>query len=61
MFIDCGTRDEFHLRWGARMVAASLRQGGVEVVHEEFDDGHRDVNYRYERSLSYLLPRLVRG
>jgi hypothetical protein len=32
------------------MVAESLRRGGVEVVHEEFDDGHRDVNYRYDRS-----------
>ena len=61
VFLDCGTRDEFNLRWGARMVAESLRQGGVEVVHEEFDDGHRDVNYRYDRSLSYLLPRLARG
>ncbi|MGA8891029.1 MAG: alpha/beta hydrolase-fold protein [Anaeromyxobacteraceae bacterium] len=61
VFLDCGTRDEFNLRWGARMVAEALRQGGVDVVHEEFDDGHRDVNYRYDRSLSYLLPRLARG
>jgi hypothetical protein len=61
VFLDCGTRDEFNLRWGTRMVAESLRQGGVDVVHEEFDDGHRDVNYRYDRSLGYLLPRLARG
>jgi S-formylglutathione hydrolase FrmB len=61
VFLDCGTRDEFNLRWGARMVAASLREGGVDVVHEEFDDGHRDVNYRYDRSLSFILPRLGRG
>jgi hypothetical protein len=33
----------------------------VDLVHEEFDDGHRDVNYRYDRSLSYILPRLGRG
>ncbi len=61
LFLDCGTRDEFNLRWGTRMVAEALRQGGVDVVHEEFDDGHRDVNYRYDRSLSDLLPRLARG
>jgi hypothetical protein len=61
VFLDCGTRDEFNLRWGTRMVAESLRQGGVAVVHEAFDDGHRDVNYRYDRSLSWLLPRLARG
>ena len=58
VFIDCGTRDEFNLRWGARMVAAALRKGAVNVVHEEFEDGHMGINYRYERSLSWLIPRL---
>jgi hypothetical protein len=61
VFLDCGTHDEFNLRWGARMVLESLMEGGVEAVHEEFDDNHRDTNYRYDRSLSYLLPRLARG
>ncbi|HEX9289781.1 MAG TPA: alpha/beta hydrolase-fold protein [Anaeromyxobacteraceae bacterium] len=60
VYVDCGTRDEFNLRWGARMVVESLRAGGVEVVHEEFDDGHRGVDYRYARSLSYLVPRMDR-
>jgi len=61
LFIDCGTRDEYHLRWGARMVVESLRAGGVAVLHEEFDDGHRGIDYRYERSLRWLLPRMERG
>jgi len=60
LFVDCGTRDEFHLRWGARMLVESLRAAGIEVVHEEFEDGHRDTGYRYERSLAYLAPRLAR-
>jgi S-formylglutathione hydrolase FrmB len=60
VFLDCGTRDEFNLRWGARMVAEALEAGGVEVVHQEFEDGHRDVSYRYRASLSLLLPRLAR-
>lgn len=60
VFIDCGTRDEWNLSWGARMVVEELRKGGVEVVHEEFEDGHLGVNYRYDRSLGYLLPRLTR-
>ncbi|WNG36188.1 alpha/beta hydrolase [Archangium minus] len=59
VFIDCGSRDEFNLRWGARMVAEDLRAGGVEVIHEEFEDGHTGVNYRFERSLSVLGPRLA--
>ncbi|HVP67651.1 MAG TPA: alpha/beta hydrolase [Anaeromyxobacteraceae bacterium] len=58
IYIDCGTRDEFHLRWGARMVVETLRRAGVEVLHEEFEDGHRDIQYRYDRSLAHLVPRL---
>jgi pimeloyl-ACP methyl ester carboxylesterase len=61
VFLDCGTRDEFHLRWGARMVAESLRAGGVEPVHQEFEDGHMGVNYRYDSSLAVIVPRLARG
>ena len=60
IFVDCGTRDEFNLRWGARMVAHELRRAGAEVMHEEFDDGHMGINYRYERSLQFLAPRLDR-
>jgi S-formylglutathione hydrolase FrmB len=61
LYVDCGTRDEFNLRWGARMVVEVLRAGGVEVTHEEFDDGHRGIDYRYARSLGFLLPRLARN
>jgi S-formylglutathione hydrolase FrmB len=61
IFLDCGTRDEFHLRWGARQVAEALRAGGVEVLHEEFEDGHMGTNYRYDRSLRLLGSRLARG
>ena len=61
LFIDCGTRDEFHLRWGARMLVEELRAAKIEVQHEEFEDGHSGINYRYDRSLLYLVPRLVRS
>jgi S-formylglutathione hydrolase FrmB len=61
VWIDCGTSDEFHLRWGARAVVAALRAAGLEPRHEEFDDGHRGIDYRYERSLAWLGPRLATG
>ncbi len=60
VYLDCGTRDEFNLRWGARQVAQALRQAGVAVVHEEFDDGHFGIDYRYARSLGVIAPRLAR-
>lgn len=59
VFIDCGTRDEFNLRWGVRMIAEDFKNGGVEVTHEEFEDGHMGVNYRFERSLAVIGQRLV--
>jgi hypothetical protein len=61
VFIDCGTRDEANLRWGTRMVAQALREAGVDVVHDEFEDGHMGINYRVDRSLAYVAPRLARG
>jgi len=61
VFLDCGSRDEFNLRWGTRQVAAALRAGGVAVEHQEFDDGHLGTNYRFEASLRWLGPRLLRG
>lgn len=60
VFIDCGTRDEANLRWGTRLVARALRDAGVGVVHEEFEDGHMGINYRVDRSLTHLGPRLAR-
>jgi S-formylglutathione hydrolase FrmB len=61
IYVDCGARDEFNLRWGARQVVAALQAGGVEVRHEEFDDGHLGINYRHDASLRWLAPRLARG
>jgi enterochelin esterase family protein len=53
-FLDCGTRDQFHLHWGARIFAARARRLGVPFVHEEFDDDHTSISYRYDRSLALL-------
>lgn len=60
VYLDCGTRDEFNLRWGARMVADALRAGGVLVEHQEFEDGHMGINYRFDASLRWIAPRLHR-
>lgn len=59
VFLDCGSRDEFNLRWGIRMVADQLKSEGVTVLHEEFDDGHSGTNYRFDRALTVLGPRLA--
>ena len=53
-YLDCGRRDEYGLDIGARVVTQRMRDAGLEVRHEEFDDDHRNVAYRYEISLPAL-------
>jgi enterochelin esterase family protein len=53
-YIDCGRKDEYGLDVGARVMASRMRELGLEVRHEEFDDDHRNVGYRYEISMPAL-------
>jgi enterochelin esterase family protein len=54
IFFDCGTRDEYRLYAGARMLSAKLKGWAIEHVYEEFDDTHRELDYRYDRSLTWI-------
>lgn len=58
VFIDCGSRDQFALHHGARIFAARAKQLGIRIRHEEFDDDHSSVSYRYDRSLVLLSKAL---
>lgn len=60
VYVDCGTRDEFALQWGARALVERMRAHGLTPIHEEFDDGHMQIAYRYDRSLP-LLARALRA
>ncbi|HEY3216929.1 MAG TPA: alpha/beta hydrolase-fold protein [Candidatus Eisenbacteria bacterium] len=57
LYLDCGTRDEWHLHLGARLFARRLGELGIPFEYEEFDDGHMNVGYRYDVS----LPRLAKA
>lgn len=59
LFIDCGTRDEYNLHFGARRLVQRLREHGIAHEYEEFDDGHRDISYRYDVSLPKLAAALA--
>lgn len=54
VFLDCGLRDEFSLQVGTRILAKRLRELGLRPVHEEFDDGHMGISYRYDASFPWL-------
>lgn len=59
LYLDCGTKDEFFLDLGARLLSRRLRELGVPHEHEEFDDGHMDISYRYDVSLPKLSAALA--
>jgi enterochelin esterase family protein len=55
--IDAGSRDEYNMHFGARILHRLLAARGIPHEHEEFDDGHRSLQYRYDIS----LPKLARA
>lgn len=60
IYVDCGTKDEYALVWGARALVARMRAKGLEVRHEEFDDGHMSISYRYDASVPFLVEAIGR-
>jgi enterochelin esterase family protein len=61
LMLDCGTRDEWHLHLGARLFTRRLKELGIAHEHEEFDDGHMNVQYRYDVSLPKMAAALGAG
>ncbi len=59
VYVDCGTKDEFGLHWGARALVAKLGGAGVSPVYHQFDDGHMNISYRYDVSLPLLVRALA--
>lgn len=58
VFMDCGTRDEAHLHYGARRLARHLNDLDIPHQYEEFDGGHRNTQYRFDTSLPLLARAL---
>lgn len=58
-YLDAGTRDEFALDLGARILSRRLNEFDVPHIHEEFDDGHFHISYRYNRSLELISQNLA--
>jgi enterochelin esterase-like enzyme len=58
IYIDCGTKDEFNLIWGARMLHSKLKKLRIKHFYEEFDGGHLNTGYRYDVSLEKIYSTL---
>jgi predicted esterase len=59
VYLDAGSRDDYHLQFGARQLADALRDKGVPVRHEEYADGHMGTAYRYDSSLPLITRALA--
>jgi hypothetical protein len=62
VWIDGGTRDEWHLDIGATAFRREIVSAGLpeERIHFElFDAGHGAIDYRYPLSLSWLAHRIA--
>jgi Putative esterase len=58
IYIDCGIRDEYNLQWGARILHSKLDKLKIKHYYEEFDDGHLNIQYRYDVSLPMICKTL---
>lgn len=54
IFVDCGRRDEFNLHAGARIYCDKLKKNGIKYIHQEFNDGHMSIQYRYDTSFAFI-------
>ena len=54
LYIECGTADQFHLLWGARIMHQKLKGRSVEHEYREFNDNHSDLDYRLNEALPFL-------
>jgi len=58
IYLDCGSRDQYHIHYGMRILSKRLQSAGIRHRYEEFDDNHSDVDYRMEVSLPFLTRAL---
>jgi S-formylglutathione hydrolase FrmB len=58
IYLDCGSRDQYHIHYGMRILSKRLQLAGIEHRYEEFDDDHSDIDYRMDVSLPFLSRAL---
>ena len=58
IYLDCGSRDQYFIHYGTRILAQRLAAAGIRHRYEEFDDNHSDIDYRMDVSLPFLCRAL---
>lgn len=58
LWIDVGSRDQYHIHYGTRMLLRRFKALGIPCQAEEFDGTHSGIDWRLDRSLPYLASAL---
>lgn len=58
LFIDCGTKDQYALLYGARRLQRRLQSLQIDHEYQEFPDDHSGIDYRMDVSLPFLFRAL---
>jgi len=59
LYIDCGSKDQYALVYGARAFKRELEKAKIVHHYEEFDDDHTAVDYRQDVSFPYLYQAIA--
>ena len=59
IYLDAGIYDEYGLNIGARIFCDKLKKKNIKFIHEEFKDGHRNIQYRYDRTFEIISKNIV--
>lgn len=54
IYMDCGWRDQYHIQYGSRLIAAQLKAHGIRHRYDEFDGTHSGIDHRMDVSLPFL-------
>ena len=58
IYVDCGSKDQYHIHYGSRILSRRLTEAGIRHRYEEFGDNHSDIDYRMDASLPFLYRAL---
>lgn len=58
LYIECGSKDQYGLVYGARAFVKTLNDAGIAHRYEEFDDDHTGVDYRQDVSFPFLYEAI---
>ena len=58
LWIDCGDQDQFDFVYVARRLKQKLDKAQIVHHYEEFPDNHFGLDYRFDKSLPYLVRAL---